>query len=203
MDMTVTLAAHPFKTNADLMAACISLGYLDPLSTVLDPTDGKGTWWSGNQMPSVLGHDLELDGVDFRDLPHGDSHFSQAVFDPPYVAVGGRKTSTIGDFNKAYGLTDVPTTPDGLHTLMVDGLCELYRVVAPKGIVLFKCMNYVTSGKYKTQAYDALNVALEMFRLRDEFIMLRRPGPQPPHKRQLHARRNYSHLFVLESRKKK
>lgn len=203
--MDMILGAETFKTNADLIRACISLGYINAGESVLDPTYGKGTWWKGThieEMCEFTKHDLKLDGVDFRRLPHDNGTFDVAVFDPPYVAVGGRNTSTIGDFNEAYGLDHVPRTVEGLHQLMVDGLHELWHVLKPKGIVLFKCMNYVSGGKYRAQGYDALNAVTPRFRLRDEFIHLRKPGPQPEHARQLHARRNYSHLFVLESKKR-
>lgn len=206
------LAANDYPTNAALMLDCIALGYINPDEPILDPTYGKGVWWKGLDL-DVTPFDIngtDDNGIiqaDFRDLPIADNSFTQAVFDPPYVAVGGRKSSTINGFNEAYGLVDVPKTPDDLHELMVDGLVELRRVVENKGIVLFKAMNYVTSGRYCTQAYDALASATEglfapaPFRLRDEFIHLRRPGPQPPRDSQKHARRNYSHLFVLEVRK--
>lgn len=191
------LAADKYTTNSDLMIACRDLGYIR--GDICDVTYGKGTWWKTWRPDHLTTHDIDIDGVDFRDLPHADDSFDTVTFDPPYVAVGGRGTSTIGSFNKAYGLVDVPKTPDELAELMCDGLQEIHRVLRPKGICLFKAMNYVTSGKYTMQAYDALFSALSLdFTLVDEFIHLRRPGPQPPRPIQKHARRNYSHLFCLK-----
>lgn len=206
------LAADTFRTNADLMRACIDLGYIKKGDRILDPTYGKGTWWKGVDESVLLGlkahnRDAEIEafgvGTDFRDLPYPRHMFDVAVFDPPYVAVGGRATSTIGDFNDAYGLVDVPLSVDDLATLINLGLDELCCVVKPRGLILFKCMNYVSGGKYRTQAYDALDYATSRCgcKLVDEFIHLRRPGPQPARDRQCHARRNYSHLFVLETSK--
>ena len=197
------LAADTFKTNSQLMLACRALGYVTDGDNVADVTYGKGTWWKDWKPEGLTEHDIENDGVDFRQLPEADDEFDVVAFDPPYVAVGGRTTSTIGEFNQAYGLVDVPRTPAGLHMLMVDGLTEIRRVTRHKGLVLFKCMNYVTSGAYNPQAYAAVQAAIDIgYGIRDEFIHLRRPGPQPKRDKQLHARRNYSHLFVLEARKK-
>lgn len=195
------LAADTYATNADLICAVRDLGYINDGSHGLDVTYGKGTWWKKWAPRSLAGRDIAIDGTDFRRLPYVDNAFDFVAFDPPYVAVGGRKTSTIGGFNDAYGLVDVPKTPYELHDMMVDGLLEAHRVLKPKGLVLFKCMNYVTSGKYHPQAYDALRaVTPEFFRLKDQLIHLRKPGPQPKREgRQMHARANYSFLFVLEA----
>lgn len=200
----VIVAADRFTTNSDLMIACRDLGYINDGDDVMDVTYGKGTWWKKWSPLNLVTHDLAIDGVDFRRLPYPHSTFDVVTFDPPYVSVGGRKTSTIGDFNDAYGLVDVPRTPDELHELMYDGLMSIHRVLRPKGLVLFKAMNYVTSGKYRTQAYDVMcdltRVSLTPpFKLIDEFIHLRGLGPQPKRDKQLHARRNYSHLFCLQA----
>lgn len=207
--MTV-LAAQRYKNNSDLMLAVKALGYIDDCSFGIDVTYGMGNWWKAWMPDHLYKSDLAT-GVDFRKLPYNDNYFDFVAFDPPYVAVGGRKTSTIGTFNDAYGLGTVPRTTKELHRLIVDGLHEAHRVLSPKGIVLFKCMNYVSSGQYQTQAYDVLHAVTtgeqRRFTLIDEFIHLRGAGPQPQvnldgsARRQLHARRNYSHLFILEARK--
>lgn len=232
------LAADTFKTNSDLMLACRELGYISDIDDVLDMTYGRGTWWKKWEPHRLVTNDLDPKSKaeshhDFRDLPgEWEGEFDVVAFDPPYVAVGGRATSTIGNFNDAYGLVTVPKTPADLHIFIVEGLLEAHRVLRKKGVVLFKAMNYVTSGAYNLQAYAAIHAVAREFRVRDEFIHLRKPGPQPSDTKcrtcdgkgvwpqedgteptckacdgatsfprpQKHARRNYSHLFVLEKR---
>lgn len=200
------LAADTFKTNSDLIVACSDLGYIRSQDAVLDMTYGRGTWWKKWRPAPLVTNDIDPKSTaehhhDFRDLPaQWEGLFDVVAFDPPYVAVGGRKTSTIGNFNDAYGLVTVPKNPADLHLFMVEGLLEAHRVLRKKGLVLFKAMNYVTSGSYMPQAYAALHAVGREFRLKDEFIHLRKPGPQPERAVQKHARRNYSHLFVLEKK---
>lgn len=197
------LRADTWRTNAELIAdAVVPLGYIQPHDCVLDPTFGKGVWWKKYTPTYLTKHDIKLDGVDFRNLPHQKGSFSVVAFDPPYVAKGGRETSTITDFDSGFGLKDAPRTPGELHHMIVEGLAEIHRVLQTNGLVLLKCMNYVTSGHYYPAAYDLLAAATDHpnapFKLVDEFIHLGKPGPQPPRTKQYHTRANYSHLFVLE-----
>lgn len=116
--------------------------------------------------------------------------------------VGGRKTTTLPDFHNRYGLTDAPTSPRKLQTLINDGLTELYRVCAPSGTVFFKCQDYISSGKFWPGTHHSLTHALSLgFTLLDRFEHYSlTPRPQPPGRRQRHARRNLSTLFVLEEK---
>jgi hypothetical protein len=204
------LAAQPWITNAHLIGTVHALGYLTDDQVIVDPTYGRGNWWKQWRPPNLIAHDLRLDGVDFRQLPEATGSVDAVAFDPPYIAQGGRDTSTLAkgthddfdrrrpDFLDRYGLDTVPTTPEGITAMAAAGITEFRRVLRPNGVLLIKAMNYVTGGRYRTQAYDILSAAiLRGFRLVDELIHLRRPGPQPRHARQLTARRNYSLLFVL------
>ena len=68
------LAATPWTSNAHLIADCHELGYLD--GHVLDPTFGKGNWWTVWRPEKLTAHDLDPergDGVDYRDLPEPDA----------------------------------------------------------------------------------------------------------------------------------
>lgn len=204
--MTI-LAAERFVDNADLILACRELGYVTDDDLVLDPTYGRGTWWKRWAPPKLIVSDLGFNGVDFRHLPWPDNTFDVVAYDPPYVATGTRSKSTLAktangdaDYLDRYGLVHCPKTPEGVLELVCEGLTEVARVVRPGGKVLFKCMNYVSGGRYRTAAYDALaHARLVGFRLADEFVFLKAsPGPQPGGRVQRTARRNYSHLFVLE-----
>lgn len=192
------LGATQWSTNGAMIADVHRLGYITDLDRVLDPTYGRGRWWTEYLPQHLTAHDLKTDGVDFRRLPEAAGSFDVVAFDPPYIAPGGRTTSTTPDFNDRYGLVDVPKTPDSVTALILAGVVEFHRVLRPDGLLLLKCMNYVSGGRYRPAAYDVLRGAEQIgFRLVDELVHLRHPGPQPSRDRQHHARRNYSLLFVL------
>lgn len=193
------LAANKWRTNGDLIYDAARLGYLSPEWAILDPTYGRGNWWTVFHPLNLTKHDIALDGVDFRKLPEAHETFDAAVFDPPYIAPGGRKTSTIGDFNDRYGLHKTPRRPEGLQRMNNAGLVELWRVVKPRGYVLAKCKDYINGGRLFPATHLTLIAAFGIgFDLADRLEHISRPGPTPPHKTQQHARRNLSTLLVLK-----
>ena len=192
------MAATRWSTNADLIVDCFTLGYLKPDDYTLDPTYGRDRWWT-RRMPAALeAHDIRNDGVDFTELPYLDETFDAVAFDPPYVAVGGRATTGISDFHDRYGMTDAPKSSAELQKLIDRGLGEMFRVVKAGGIVLVKCQDYISSGRLQLGTHWTLTTALDLgFEVVDRLEHIGSPRPQPPGRRQVHARRNLSTLFVL------
>lgn len=224
--MTV-LAASKWRDNSELILELVELGYLRKRWLTLDPTYGGGVWWKQWRPASLITHDLEIDGVDFRRLPELDGTFDAITFDPPYVSVGGRKTSTIPDFNKRYGLVGAPHTPMLLQAMINEGMAECVRVLKRRergkdnGLLLVKCCRYISSGHLWNGTYETEKFAIEHLGLRliDEFTHIGDPRPQPPRTRkhaackgqgcadcfegqvasaQQHARQNSSTLFVFQ-----
>lgn len=206
--MTV-LAAHTWRTNGALIADVATL-YLDPSWTILDPTFGRGLWWTDWQPAHLVTHDLGLDGVDFRHLPEPDTTFDAVAFDPPYVAMGGRDTSKLPDFMDRFGLRDAPRTPAQLQAHNDEGLAEVHRVLKAKGVALVKCQDYVSSGRLFPGTHLTLTAALGLgFTLVDRFEHIGHKRAQPGNRTrkgpngeripsgQVHARRNLSTLLVL------
>jgi hypothetical protein len=196
-------AAQAWSTNADLILDVFELGYIREADYVLDPTYGRGTWWARYKPQNLTIHDIALDGVDFRKLPRSyGNRFDVIAFDPPYVSTGGRTTSTTSEFNERYGLVETPRTPKGLQSLICEGMVELRRCMVPHGIMLVKCMNYISSGKYFAGRFfteqHGLALGLDIV---DEFVHIGAAGMQPPGRRQKHARNNYSTLIVFRSRR--
>lgn len=205
------LRATYWKSNAELIEACFQLGHLREKWSTLDPTFGKGIWWKKRQPKRLTKHDLILDNTDFRNLPYEDQSFKQIAFDPPYVSIGGRKTSKIKEFYERFGLMGAPTSPALLQQLINDGLTEMHRLCKDKGIVLVKCQNYISSGKLHPGVYLTLKHAESLgFVLIDELLHIRKTaGPQPKNRtrkrkdgktvksKQKHARGNVSVLLVL------
>lgn len=193
--MTV-LAATKWRTNAQLIDDVRALGYIKPHDRVLDVTYGCGGWWKVYRPEHLDFHDIILDGVDFRDLPEEDDSYDVVAFDPPYVCPGGRETSTISNFYQRYGLRDTPRTPSELQRYNNEGLKECLRVSC--GYVFAKCKDYVSGGKLFLGTHWTLSCALDNgAELVDKLVHLGNPGPQPPGRRQVHARSNYSVLFVF------
>lgn len=192
------LAAHNWTTNGHLIADCHRLGYLRDDDHILDPTYEKGTWWKVWRPEKLTWHNRDLDGTDFRALPYPDGAFDAIAYDPPYVCVGGRTTTGIPEMHNAYGMEDAPRTPALLQQLINDGLTEMFRLVKPNGIVLVKCQDYISSGRLWVGTHHTLTHAIALgFEPVDRMEHYGGVRPQPPGRRQVHARRNLSTLFVL------
>jgi SAM-dependent methyltransferase len=208
------MAASRWKSNADLIADVARLGYLRPEWRVLDPTWGRGKWWSKWRPLELVATDLRpanelgapfTGGVDFRHLPFPSASFDAVTFDPPYVSVGGRSSTGMPDFHDRYGMTDAPSSPAQVQELINAGMAECRRVVRPGGTLLVKTQDYVSSGKLWPGTHHTLSAAFELeLELVDRLEHISRPRPQPPRSLadgtpapQRHARRNLSTLFVL------
>ena len=124
-------AADTWPSNAELIADVAKL-YFPPKPSIADLTYGRGVWWQldhplywGGELYS---NDLDVNTLadehtDFRNLARWqDAEFDVVAFDPPYISPGGRKTSTIADFNSRFGLHSTPRTVLGLRKMNQDGL---------------------------------------------------------------------------------
>lgn len=198
------LAADSFSSNANLIRRVHELGYIRDSDLVLDPTYGRGNWWK-EYRPKKLVTRTHINGFDFRHMNFSNDMFDVVAFDPPYVSKGGRDTSGIQEMDGAYGMDDAPSTPEGVQKLINAGLYEMRRVCKPNGKILVKCKNYISSGKFFPGVFNTQKWA-EQIRLDvvDLFIHYGSPGPQPTinldgsPRKQVHARNNYSVLFVFQ-----
>jgi hypothetical protein len=128
--------------------------------------------------------------------------FDVVAYDPPYVSIGGRNTTNLGDYHKRYGIDTAPMTPGGVQYLINDGLKECARVTKYNGILLVKCQDYISSGKLWPGTYLTARAA-DCYRLTlvDRFEHIAKsPRPQPSGRKQVHARRNLSTLFVFRKK---
>lgn len=195
--MRPVLASDAWPTNGHLLADVAKL-YVQPADVVLDPTYGRGLWWSRFRPCTLIAHDLALDGVDFTALPEPAGAIDVVAFDPPYVAMGGRMTSGLPDMTARYGMIDAPRTPHELRLLIEAGMAEAFRVLRRQGRLLVKCQDYISSGCFQAATHWTHHDAEQIgFRVVDRFEHVTHVRPQPPGRRQVHARRNLSTLLVF------
>lgn len=205
--MTVLAIGHR-TNNAQLIADCAELGYLRKEWRTLDPTYGKGRFWSlwePNQMTcsDILGKESWQDGRyvrfgDFTNLPYEAGDFEAITFDPPYKLNGTSTGKGVASSDVSYGV-DVPSTWEDRHRLIIAGIQECARVAGH--ILLIKCQDQVVSGKKRWQTRIFADVAESNgFELID---MLHVQGyrPQPEGRRQVHSRGDYSTLLVTRRKK--
>lgn len=196
--MTICSATR-WPTNADMIVDIVELGYIRPTDRVIDLTYGQGLWWAKYDHPGefvaniVTGDDL-MEGrvcskpfgfvcnVDYRRLD-GDAwtdSFDVVAFDPPYVAMGGRGTSTMTAFMGAYGLFCAAATPELLQADNNLGLATAWNICKPGGLVLAKCAPYISSGVRKDGDWWTRDAALELgFKIEDMLIHVGDVRAQP------------------------
>jgi hypothetical protein len=206
----LVLAAHRWASNAELIESCAQLGYLRRDWITLDPTYGRGIWWKRWRPNTLVTHNRLDDGIDFRSLPHPDNTFHAVAFDPPFVSAGGRKTTGLPEFHDRFGMTDAPSSPAGVQTMINAGLDEMVRVLGSRGMLLVKSQDYISSGQYWPGTHYTLTYALALgCEIVDRLEHIGSPRPQPTRTRkdgspvrQVHARRNLSTMLVLRGPKK-
>jgi hypothetical protein len=162
-------------SNGVLIATVARLGYLgDKDDLILDTTYGRGLWWTRYKPPNLIA----LDG-DFRHIDEKDHSVPVVCFDPPYISTGSRDTSSVDDLYDRYGLGDLKGWK-AIRRVMDDGLVECARILAPKGYLLVKCMDYVESGRKVWSTFHVASQGEALgLTLVDRFIHLTGGGPQP------------------------
>lgn len=195
--------------NAQLMADCAELGYLD--GHVLDLTYGLGRFWKiyrpedqiGELQPKTVLYTNDLDPKtkaqthhDFTDMPTSwTGLFDAVVFDPPYKlnGTGGSHPS-----DKGYGVDWDYLPVDEKMDLIYRGFAEAVRL--SRRFVLVKCQDQVVSGKKVWQTdLITMHAMILTTRIRKRDVLhVQGYRPQPPGRRQVHARQDYSTLLVFE-----
>lgn len=184
-------------TNADLIAKIAPL-YLEG-HTVMDVTYGRGAWWGRYEPPGLICHDLDLDGIDFCELPEDDRSVDVVCFDPPYVPAGGYASSN-GEYRQRYGLK--PMSQRGLIELITAGMSECARVA--RRWVLAKCCDYTNAGQFHLGHLDMI-AAAEAAGLGGTWdFIVHHTGPGPGGHNvvtPLRARRHHSYMVVFDASK--
>lgn len=193
------LAAGTWSSNAELIADCAALGYLRADWLTLDPTYGLGRFWAKWRPEHLVYSDIDPRrswsgiSVDFTGMPWPDALFDAVVFDGPYK-LNGTAGSVSSDAD--YGVAETSTWQDR-HALIRDGMTECHRVLKPTGTMLVKCQDQVSSGRVRWQTLEFSNHGIGLGMRLVDMLLFPSYRPQPPSRRQVHARRNYSSLLVF------
>lgn len=170
----------------------------------LDPTYSKGNFYKNIPQPK---HKFDLfpqvEGViksDCGDLPLENSSINTIMFDPPFVA-GIQNKSNDGIIINRFG--SYKNVSVELWEMYHRALKEFYRLLKPKGILVFKCQDSVDSSKQCLSHVEIINYALSIgFYPKDMFVLLaknRLIGKH--HHKQQHARKFHSYFLIFIKQK--
>lgn len=206
-------SATAWRNNSDLIADVVALGNIRPTDSVIDLTFGLGNWWNRYRHPGRFVANINHPGSNPQLEPHwervevdfctgkglADNDFDVTIFDPPYVSIGGRTTSTIPDFNDRFGLTTAGRTPADVQVAINKGLVTAYEITRPGGLIMVKCADYISSGRLQHGTHWTCDTAYRLgLELHDKLIHVGNVRPQPSGRRVVHARQNTSYLFIFK-----
>jgi hypothetical protein len=194
-------------TNADLIRNVARLYYIPDNAIVADVTFGHGVFWKklGRTRFRLIGSDKRImPGIslvaDIRQgLPYADSSIDVFVLDPPYVHTGPN-----GHYlDHRYG--GAATTANHSHADILDlygkGMVEARRVLRRGGYLWVKTQDEIESGRQQWTHIEIYEIAKELgFKRRDLFVLVPRPIKTKRWRKQHHARKTHSYLWVFEQR---
>lgn len=178
-----------------------------------DPTYSIGNFYKNTGIPEpqykfdIIPQTKDTIQADARNLPLENESLNCIMFDPPFLATKGKSLKennhNNNKINKRFG---VYPTEEELHQFYVDAMKEFYRILKPKGILIFKCQDKVSSGKqYMTHCFvwqEAIKIG---FYPKDLFILLakNRIVADWQLKNQQNARKFHSYFWVFQKINKK
>lgn len=170
-----------------------------------DPTYSIGSIYKRAGLPEpMIKSDINpqekgVEKIDVRNTPFDDGSMRSILFDPPFIDGKSPGASLQG---KIHGRFDSFDDVAELWTFYKDSLKELYRILHPKGILLFKCQD-ITSEKVNNFSHCyILNAANKTgFYAKDLFILLAKNRIQSNWKTQMHARKFHCYYWVFNKQK--
>lgn len=168
-----------------------------PTGFQLDPTYGKGNIYNGLSGPE-LKYDLNpkapnIQKADCRALPFKEGTIKNIVFDPPFLGGGSKKGVMITKF------TNYDTVPE-LWKFYKESLTEFYRILKPKGILIFKCQDMIEGRKQFLSHIEIINTARAIgYYPKDLFILLSKTRIiRANQKQQQHTRKFHCYWLVFQ-----
>ena len=172
-----------------------------------DVTYSKGNFYKNTEIEAprlkfdILPQTADTIQADCRDLPLGDNSIKCLMFDPPFGIAKGEslKKHTEGQNIIANRFSSFEN-PKQLYSFYEESLKEFYRILEPKGVLIFKCQDTVSSGiQYMSHIYIH-NMAVDIgFYPKDLFVLnAKNRVISGKHKNQQHARKFHSYFWVFE-----
>ncbi len=172
-----------------------------PAGIELDPTYNKGGFYRDSRIAKPrYRYDIDpqdprcLQG-DCRHLPLEGRSIRSIMFDPPFL-VTDQKSGNTAIMPGRYSYLE---TMEQLHSLYEDSLKEFYRLLLPRGILIFKCMDFVSGRRNYFPHVWVMNWAEAIgFRAIDLFIKLNKSVPICWNmKKQHHARKYHCYFWIF------
>ncbi len=200
--MIKTTGYDQHKIIKDILKLHVPSGIID-----CDPTYGRGNFYKKGISPPKLKFDIKpinntIVKASSDNLPIKDGSLNCIMFDPPFLATTGKSLNSPGIknnvINKRFG---VLKTEKDLYSFYTHSLIEFYRVLLPKGVLIFKCQDKVSSGKQYFSHVFVMNEAVNAgFYPKDLFVLVakNRLVANWQKKNQKHARKYHAYFWVFE-----
>jgi hypothetical protein len=191
--------------NSDLVKK-VSDFYIKDGEVVADVTYGKGVFWRKVDLDRInlLKTDIiTIDPpVDFRNLPYDEDSINHVVFDPPYMHTPGKPI--VDERYKNSSTTSKMYHTDIMNDIYKKGMIEAYRVMKENGYLFVKCQDEIESGYQRWSHIEIYDIAKNIgFYGKDFFVLKPTSNPGIQYKKQQHARKNHSYLWVFQKLNKK
>lgn len=164
-----------------------------------DVTYSKGNFYDGIPKPKYK-FDLnpqfsDVVKSDCRNLPLPDDSLKSLVIDLPFMPTTPVTKTNNNIMHKRFSYVN---GVDNLYKLYFEALDEIYRVLREDGVCIFKCQNFISSGKQHLIDVNIVNYACSIgFYPIDRFIFHAKNRPiSGKHKNQKHSR-NYTSMYLI------
>lgn len=165
----------------------------------VDPTYSIGRVWRGLPEPKrkfdIAPQSENVTKGDSRNLPLENESIMSVYFDPPFIA--NTSQHNLGRIGKRFSAF---RTMQDLQAMYSASLAEFWRILKPKGKLVFKCQDVVGKDHYQYLTHVfAINQAESLgFYSRDLFILTKKSQMISAHmKIQKHARKSHSYYVVF------
>jgi len=164
----------------------------------VDCTYSIGKFYLNGLQPKVkIDINPQVEGViqgDCRELPFKNNDVENIIFDPPFM-FGNHGQQKNYSATKRYTMLK---SFDELKSLYVDSLQEFYRVLKPKGFLIFKCQDFTDTKTTMTHC-KVCNWAVKTgFYAKDIFILINKFKILNTTLTQRHARKFHSYFWVFQ-----
>jgi hypothetical protein len=167
---------------------------------VADITYGRGVFWQRVNLAEHRFHKSDKitcpgSPHDFRRLPYPDGRFDVVVFDPPYAHGGySMKSGPCYQLASRAGGLSHREILDGYEA----GMTEATRILKPGGTLWVKCADEIERAVQRRGHIEVFQIAQGLgLSDKDLFVLMQAAPPVTTGRRQQHARKNCSFLWVF------